>query len=100
LLLFLQASRDLSRLSERNQPSCSEPFRSQQPLLLLPPIFSKQDMPVAFAFRDQPPPKGETSNGSNSRALWGVLFEQNRPVFVWTQAAGRWRGQQQLQCTA
>ncbi|KAF6255297.1 RNA polymerase III transcription factor IIIC subunit-domain-containing protein [Scenedesmus sp. NREL 46B-D3] len=52
-----QASRDLSRLSQRNQPACSEPFRSRQPFLLLPPIFSKQDMPVAFAFRDQPPPK-------------------------------------------
>jgi hypothetical protein len=58
-ILSMQAARDLSRLSERNQPCASEPFHSQQPLLLLPPIFSKQDMPVVFAFRDQPPPKGE-----------------------------------------
>lgn len=57
----LQAARDLSRLSARNQPAAAEPFRAPQPLLLLPPIFSKQDMPVAFAFRDSAPPKGAAS---------------------------------------
>uniref|UniRef100_A0A383W949 Transcription factor IIIC subunit 5 HTH domain-containing protein n=1 Tax=Tetradesmus obliquus TaxID=3088 RepID=A0A383W949_TETOB len=56
-----QAARDLSRLSARNQPAAAEPLRAPQPLLLLPPIFSKQDMPVAFAFRDSAPPKGAAS---------------------------------------
>lgn len=51
--------RDLSALDERNIPAAAEPFRSQQPFLLVPPLFSKGDMPVAFAFRDQLPLKGK-----------------------------------------
>ena len=55
----LEGKRDLSCLDERNAPAAAEPFRSQQPFLLVPPLFSKSDMPVAFAFRDQVPLKGQ-----------------------------------------
>lgn len=56
----LEGKRDLSSLSAtRNNPAAAEPFRNQQPFLLVPPLFSKGDMPVAFAFRDQVPLKGE-----------------------------------------
>lgn len=55
----LEGKRDLSSLQDtRNDPAEAEPFKHQQPFLLVPPLFSKGDMPVAFAFRDQAPPKG------------------------------------------
>jgi general transcription factor 3C polypeptide 5 (transcription factor C subunit 1) len=57
-----QQQRDYRTLSERNRPQAAEPFKVAQPLLLVPPIFSKVDMPVAFAFKDQAPSKGEQRN--------------------------------------
>lgn len=60
----LEGTRDISSLvATRNNPVTAEPFKTQQPFLLVPPLFSKGDMPVAFAFRDQAPRQGESLLG-------------------------------------
>ncbi|KAF8057109.1 ccp1 [Scenedesmus sp. PABB004] len=59
-------ARDLSRLGAANQPGAAEPFGAPQPLLLVPPLFSRLDVPVGFAFAD-PPPAAEAEPAPSSR---------------------------------
>ncbi|WIA33960.1 hypothetical protein OEZ86_007055 [Tetradesmus obliquus] len=94
-----QAARDLSRLSARNQPAAAEPFRAPQPLLLLPPIFSKQDMPVAFAFRDSAPPKEadvEQQQAASARKRVISFYEPQLPPEL-PLPAGAGQGPEQQQ---
>lgn len=40
------------QLSGPNLPQAAEPLGKPGPFLLLPPLFSKMDMPVAYGFKD------------------------------------------------
>ncbi|KAI8462324.1 MAG: RNA polymerase III transcription factor IIIC subunit-domain-containing protein [Monoraphidium minutum] len=44
--------RSLSSLPEKNRPDAAEAYRTVQPFLLVPPLFSRVDVPLDFAFRD------------------------------------------------
>jgi general transcription factor 3C polypeptide 5 (transcription factor C subunit 1) len=46
------ASRSFSSLPEKNRPESAEVYKTPQPLLLVPPLFSRADMPLDFAFGD------------------------------------------------
>lgn len=46
-----QSTRDFSSVPYDHQPEKAEPSGTRQPLLTIPPIFSKSDMPFDYAFK-------------------------------------------------
>jgi hypothetical protein len=49
-------SRSFATLPERNRPDAAEVFKRPQPFLLVPPLFSRSDVPADFPFADEAPP--------------------------------------------
>lgn len=74
-----QATRDFSSLPYDHQPEKAEPSGARQPLLTIPPIFSKSDMPFDYAFKRfmyRPPAKAAKPLGAFfTRALRQGAFQ-------------------------
>lgn len=47
-------SRDYSRTPEINHPDKAEPSALHEPLLIIPPLFSKVDVPMEYGFKQYP----------------------------------------------
>ncbi len=54
------AAKAYHALPEDNRAAVAEPFKRQEPFLMVPPLFSRLDMPTNFSFRDSTDrPEGE-----------------------------------------
>lgn len=69
------ATRSFSTLGEKNRPENAEVYKKPQPFLLVPPLFSRSDVPLEFAFRDdaaEGEPKGRGCKDQLLRGCMGV----------------------------
>lgn len=59
------ATRGFSTLPEKNRPDMAEAYKAPQPFLLVPPLFSRTDVPLDFPFVD-----GDAAGGAPPAALF------------------------------
>jgi hypothetical protein len=64
------ASRAFAGLPDKNRPESAEVYRTPQPLLLVPPLFTRADVPGAFAFADGGGGDGARAAGAGGARWW------------------------------